>query len=88
MSRKIGENRNFDEGFEAGVRAAWTECLSQFDDFVAEAAKNSVNITSYELEKFVNSLKNDIETGFENPETGEKVLIRYSDRAYRREYDF
>lgn len=88
MSRKIGENRNFDEGFEAGVRAAWTECLSQFDNFIVEAAKNGVNITSYELEKFVNSLKNDIETGFTNPETGQKTLIRYSDRAYQREYDF
>lgn len=88
MFRKIGENHNFDEGFKAGVRAAWTECLSQFDDFIVEAAKNGVNITSYELEKFVNLLKNDIETGFENLETGEKVLIRYSDRAYQREYDF
>lgn len=88
MPRKIGENPEFDKGFEAGVKAAWTECLSQFDDFTDEAAKNNVNITSYELEKFINLLKNDIELGFVNPETGEEVLTHYSDRAYRREYDF
>ena len=35
--RKIGENPEFDKGFKAGVKAAWTECLSQFDDFIDEA---------------------------------------------------
>ena len=86
--RKIGENPEFDKGFKAGVKAAWTECLSQFDDFIDEAVKHSVDITSNELEKFVSLLKKDIEVGFVNPETGEEVLTHYSGRAYRREYDF
>ena len=88
MPRKIGENPEFDKGFKAGVKAAWTECLSQFDDFTDEAAKNNVNITLYELEKFIGLLKKNIELGFVNPETGEEVLTHYSGRAYRREYDF
>lgn len=88
MHRKIGENPEFDRGFEAGVKAAWTECLSQFDNFIDEAIKNNVNITSDELEKFVILLKKDIELGFVNPATGEETLNHYSDRAYRREYDF
>ena len=88
MHRKIGENPEFDRGFEAGVKAAWTECLSQFDNFIDEAIKNNVNITSDELAKFVILLKKDIELGFVNPATGEETLNHYSDRAYRREYDF
>ena len=88
MVRKIGENPEFDKGFKAGVKAAWSECLSQFDDFTDEAAKNNVNMTLHELEKFVSLLKKDIELGFTNPETGEEVLTHYSGRAYRREYDF
>ena len=88
MLRKIGENSEFDKGFEAGVKAAWTECLSQFDDFTDEAVKNNVNITSNELKKFISLLKKDIELGLVNSETGEKVLTHYSGRAYRREYDF
>lgn len=88
MARKIGENPEFDKGFEAGVKAAWTECLSQFDNFIVEAAKNNVNMTLHELEKFVSLLKNDVELGFVNPATGEETLNHYSDRAYRREYDF
>ena len=88
MARKIGENPEFDKGFKAGVKAAWTECLSQFDDFTDEAAKNNANMTLYELEKFVSLLKNDVELGFVNPATGEETLNHYSDRAYRREYDF
>ena len=88
MPRKIGENPEFDKGFEAGVKAAWTECLSQFDNFIDEAIKNNVNMTLDELEKFVILLKKDIELGFVNPATGEETLNHYSDRAYRREYDF
>ena len=88
MARKIGENPEFDKGFEAGVKAAWTECLSQFDDFIDEAVKHNVNMTSNELEKFVSLLKKDSELGFVNPATGEETLNHYSDRAYRREYDF
>lgn len=86
--RKIGDNYDFDKGFEAGVRAAWAESLSRFDDFVTEAAKNNVNITLYEFEELIYNLKNDIEAVFVGPETKERTLIRYSDRAYQREYDF
>ena len=88
MSRKLGENRNFDEGFESGVRAAWSECLKNFDNFIIEAVKNGVNITSYELEKFVNTLKDDIKMKATNPENGEVFIERYSDKAYLKEYDF
>ena len=45
-------------------------------------------MTSNELEKFVILLQKDIELGFVNPETGVETLNHYSDRAYRREYDF